>query len=62
MSLIESDMFAKRELSEETIAWTPMKRLGKANEVAEVVLWLFSPASSYVVGQPISVDGGLSIL
>lgn len=40
----------------------PIKRLGKATEVAEVVLWLFSPAASYVVGQPISVDGGLSII
>lgn len=39
----------------------PIKRFGTANEVAEVVLWLFSPASSYVIGQPISVDGGISI-
>ncbi len=42
--------------------WAPIKRLGKPSEVAEVVLWLFSPASSYVIGQPISVDGGLSII
>lgn len=41
---------------------TPIKRLGQVNEVAEAVLWLFSPASSYVIGQPISVDGGLSIM
>jgi NAD(P)-dependent dehydrogenase (short-subunit alcohol dehydrogenase family) len=40
----------------------PIKRLGKASEVAEVVLWLFSPASSFVIGQPISVDGGMSII
>ena len=46
---------------EATTAWTPIKRFGKASEVAEVVLWLFSPASSYVIGQPISVDGGISI-
>lgn len=40
----------------------PIKRLGKASEVAEAVLWLFSPASSFVIGQPISVDGGVSII
>ncbi|WP_029988663.1 SDR family NAD(P)-dependent oxidoreductase [Myroides odoratimimus] len=45
----------------ETTEWAPIKRFGKASEVAEVVLWLFSPASSYVIGQPISVDGGISI-
>ena len=46
---------------EATKEWAPIKRFGKASEVAEVVLWLFSPASSYVIGQPISVDGGISI-
>ncbi|MGG7466690.1 MULTISPECIES: SDR family NAD(P)-dependent oxidoreductase [Bacteroidota] len=40
----------------------PIKRLGKVEEIAEAVLWLFSPAASYIVGQPISVDGGLSIV
>lgn len=42
--------------------WAPIKRFGKANEIADVVLWLFGPASSYVIGQPISVDGGVSIV
>ena len=40
----------------------PIKRLGKPSEVAEVVLWLLSPAASFIIGQPISVDGGLSII
>jgi NAD(P)-dependent dehydrogenase (short-subunit alcohol dehydrogenase family) len=40
----------------------PIKRLGKPSEVAEAVLWLFSPESSFVIGQPISVDGGMSII
>jgi len=51
------------ELSEEAASeGAPIKRLGKPEEIAEAVLWLFSPASSYVVGQPISIDGGLSII
>ncbi|GAB4019281.1 SDR family oxidoreductase [Spirosoma migulaei] len=56
-------MFADGDLSREaTTEGAPAKRLGKASEVADAVLWLFSPASSYVIGQPISVDGGLSII
>ncbi|MBD2705179.1 glucose 1-dehydrogenase [Spirosoma sp. BT702] len=55
-------MFRTGDLSQQTTTeGAPIKRLGKANEIAEAVLWLFSPASSFVIGQPISVDGGLSI-
>jgi NAD(P)-dependent dehydrogenase (short-subunit alcohol dehydrogenase family) len=37
----------------------PMGRHGRAEEIADAVLWLCSQASSYVTGQSISVDGGL---
>ena len=36
----------------------PMGRMGKAEEIADAVLWLCSSAASYVTGQSISVDGG----
>lgn len=58
-----AEMFALGDLDKTaSVEWAPIKRLGKANEVAEAVLWLFSPASSFVIGQPISVDGGVSII
>jgi len=40
-------------------AATPMRRLGVADEIAAAVLYLCSPASAYVTGQILSVDGGL---
>ncbi|MFC7322356.1 SDR family oxidoreductase [Halobacillus campisalis] len=38
---------------------TPMGRLGRPEEVADVALFLASDESSYVTGEDITVDGGL---
>jgi NAD(P)-dependent dehydrogenase (short-subunit alcohol dehydrogenase family) len=37
----------------------PLKRIGKPEEVAALVVWLFSDASSFVTGNNYPVDGGL---
>jgi NAD(P)-dependent dehydrogenase (short-subunit alcohol dehydrogenase family) len=37
----------------------PMGRLGKAEEVAEAVVWLSSDAASFMTGHPLVLDGGL---
>ena len=38
----------------------PMGRMAQPSEIAEAVLWLCSPAASYVAGHAMMVDGGLS--
>jgi NAD(P)-dependent dehydrogenase (short-subunit alcohol dehydrogenase family) len=40
----------------------PSRRLGTCEEVAELVVWLCSDAASFVTGQIIAVDGGISAL
>ena len=46
---LKSDMTAK----------VPLRRFGAADEVARTALFLASPASSYVTGADIPVDGGV---
>lgn len=37
----------------------PMKRFGEPREVAEMVLFLASAASSYITGTDFAIDGGI---
>ncbi|MCL7715441.1 SDR family oxidoreductase [Stenotrophomonas mori] len=43
---------------DEVVARTPMRRIGEPEEVAAAVGFLCLPASSYVTGECIAVDGG----
>lgn len=43
------------------IARTPMKRLAEPDEISSAIYFLSSPEASYVTGQTLYVDGGMSI-
>jgi 3-oxoacyl-[acyl-carrier protein] reductase len=59
---IETDMTAKmpRQIKHQNIDKILLHRFGKPDEVARVVSFLASEDASYIVGQTIVVDGGLT--
>jgi 3-oxoacyl-[acyl-carrier protein] reductase len=60
---IESEMTAALGpvLQDQVKTRIPAKRLGTTDEVADVVLFLAAPSSSYITGQTITIDGGLTM-
>ena len=59
---IETDMTSglKTEIKEKALAIIPLKRFGQPEEIADAVSWVASPGASYLTGQVIAVDGGMS--
>jgi citronellol/citronellal dehydrogenase len=46
---------------DEVAAQVPMKRLGSAAEVGDLIAYLASPAAGYITGQTIAIDGGVDL-
>ena len=57
--IIETEMIDKIPHINELKKNIPLKRIGKADEVAKVISFLVSDDSSYITGETISVNGGL---
>lgn len=63
--VVETPMFAAMtattpEAMETVLRDQPIGRLGRPEEIAAAVLWLCSPAASFVIGTAIPVDGGFT--
>ena len=49
------------ELEETLLNTIPTKRISAPEEIANTVLWLCSKESSYITGQTIVIDGGMTV-
>lgn len=58
---IETDMTAQlpQKIKDDMSSLLPLKRMGKADEVAELALFLASDLSGYITGEVIRIDGGM---
>jgi NAD(P)-dependent dehydrogenase (short-subunit alcohol dehydrogenase family) len=58
--LISTDILANipQEALQQITESIPLNRQGRAEEVAEAVVWLCSDAASYITGHNLVVDGG----
>jgi NAD(P)-dependent dehydrogenase (short-subunit alcohol dehydrogenase family) len=59
--MVTSMLETQADLMGEMLKTVPANRLGRAEEVAAAVLWLCSPAASFVVGHALAVDGGYTV-
>jgi 3-oxoacyl-[acyl-carrier protein] reductase len=53
------DRFSKQEVRERVAAGTPLRREGKASEVADLVAYLASDEASFLTGLNVDINGGL---
>ncbi|MFT4081516.1 MAG: SDR family NAD(P)-dependent oxidoreductase [Nocardioides sp.] len=61
--IVDTSMAAEADVDDdEYVDRTPIGRMGRPEEIAEVVLFLASDRSSFITGADIVVDGGYSIV
>ena len=60
-ALLDQLLSAKPEMDMMLKAVIPMKRYGKASEIADAVVWLASDQTKFITGQTITLDGVTSL-
>ena len=60
-ALLDQLIAAKPEMDAILKSVIPMKRYGKAEEIAEAAVWLASDSTKFITGQTITLDGGTSL-
>lgn len=60
--LAKNAVLGSEEAKARIMSRTPMRRLGEPDEIADVVAFLLSDASSYLTGEIVYADGGRRVL
>ncbi|MGK0446631.1 MAG: NAD(P)-dependent dehydrogenase (short-subunit alcohol dehydrogenase family), partial [Polaribacter sp.] len=60
-ALLSQLINAKPEMDAILKSVIPMKRYGRAEEIAEAAVWLASDSTKFMTGQTITLDGGTSL-
>ena len=60
-ALLDQLVAAKPEMDAILKNVIPMKRFGKAEEIADAVVWLASDNTKFITGQTLTLDGGTSL-
>jgi NAD(P)-dependent dehydrogenase (short-subunit alcohol dehydrogenase family) len=60
--MVHNSIMQDPEHGKRLVMMNPMKRLGTAKEICDVVMFLCSEKSSFMNGQAVAVDGGLTAL
>jgi NAD(P)-dependent dehydrogenase (short-subunit alcohol dehydrogenase family) len=58
--MVAEMLLGQSEAMAEIMKQQPIGRLGRSEEVAAAVLWLCSPAASFIIGVGLPVDGGFT--
>jgi len=63
LGFVETDMTGvlNAEYRTKALEQIPLGRFAKADEMAEIALFIVSPKAGYMTGQVVQVDGGLAI-
>lgn len=60
-SMVQQSSEENPEAAEQMKASVPAGRLGDPEEIANAVVWLCSDESSFVMGHPLTIDGGMIV-
>ena len=62
MTAMGKNVWAPKEMQEPMLAKIPLGRFAEPQEIADLTLYLASPAADMITGQIICVDGGYTAL
>ncbi|KAG2406315.1 Tropinone reductase-like protein [Vigna angularis] len=60
-SLVQHQLLQNQAFVDDVMSRTPLKRIAEPEEVSSLVTFLCLPAASYITGQVICVDGGVTV-